>query len=84
MRFAATVDQGGVWRGEVTLPWSALRDRITEQQLGDRARDARPALLRFNLSHHDGETGRSASWAGPVDFGADEHFTGALILRQRE
>ena len=81
MQYAATVDEAGVWRGEVTLPWSALRDQVTEQQLGDGGREARPALLRFNLSHHDGETGRSASWAGPVDFGADEHFTGALILR---
>lgn len=82
MRFAATVDEAGVWRGEISLPWSALRDQITEEQLGDFGREARPALLRFNLSHHDGETGRSASWAGPVDFGADDQFTGALILRQ--
>jgi hypothetical protein len=82
MRFAATVDEEGIWRGEVTLPWSALRSALTEEQLGALGRDARPALLRFNLSQHDGETGRSASWAGPVDFGADDKFTGALVLRE--
>jgi hypothetical protein len=26
-------------------------------------------------------TGESASWAGPVDSGRDEHFTGLLFLR---
>ena len=81
MRFAATVDEEGVWRAEVTLPWSALRGAFTEEQLGELGREARPELVRFNLSHHDGETGRSASWAGPVDFGADDKFTGALVLR---
>jgi hypothetical protein len=83
MHYAATVDEDGIWRAEVTLPWSALRDQITEQHLGDNSRDARPGLLRFNLSHHEGQSGRSASWAGPVDFGADDRFTGALIFRQK-
>jgi hypothetical protein len=82
MHFAATVDDSGVWRAEVMLPWSAMRGSMTEQQLGELGREARPTLLRFNLSHHDGETGQSASWAGPIDFGADAKFTGALVLRE--
>jgi hypothetical protein len=77
MRYAATVDEQGIWRAEVTLPWSALAQAGIQQPGA-----GRPPLLRFNLSHHEGKTGQSASWAGPVDFGADDRFTGALILRQ--
>ena len=30
---------------------------------------------------HRTATGESASWAGPVDFGRDDAFTGLLVLR---
>jgi hypothetical protein len=29
-------------------------------------------------------TGESSSWAGPVDFGRDDSFTGLLLLRETE
>jgi hypothetical protein len=38
-------------------------------------------MLRFNFSQHRAATCESASWAGPVDFGRDESFTGVLYLR---
>ena len=81
MRYAATTDAAGVWRAEVLIPWSALRgEGMTLEQMA-RLGEV-PAMLRFNLSHHDGQTGRSASWAGPVDYGREEDFTGALVLRR--
>ncbi len=70
IRYAATVD-GGVWRGELAIPWKALLD----------PKLPRPSLLRFNAVHHVGATGESASWAGPIDFGRDESFMGLLVLR---
>ena len=75
LRYAATVDAGGVWRAEVTLPWQALRTAGLDA-------GGVPDLLRFNLAHHDGQSGQSTSWAGPVDSGSDESFTGALVLRR--
>ena len=64
---------GVTWRGEVAIPWDALTPP---------GRDAadRPALLRFNFAQHRRTTGESATWAGPVDFGRDGAFTGALWL----
>src|SRR5262249_26019931 len=70
VRYAGTVD-GGTWRGELAIPWKALIE----------ANKDRPNLLRFNVVHHVGATGESASWAGPIDFGRDESFMGLLYLR---
>jgi hypothetical protein len=42
----------------------------------------RPVMLRFNFTHHRHQTGESASWAGPIDFGRDDAFTGVLVLRE--
>ena len=53
------------------MPWRVLSD----PKLGA------PALLRFNFAQHRHATGESASWAGPVDFGRDDAFMGALYLR---
>ncbi|CAN5672516.1 hypothetical protein BH09PLA1_BH09PLA1_26580 [soil metagenome] len=71
VRYAATVD-GPDWRGEVAIPWQAI---TADPQRG------RPRLVRFNFTQHKTLTGESASWAGPIDFGRDEDFTGVLILR---
>ena len=38
-------------------------------------------MLRFNFVQHRGDTGESASWAGPIDFGRDESLTGLLFIR---
>jgi hypothetical protein len=72
VRYAANIE-GSVWRGELAIPW----DAINALEL----RGRRPAALRFNFSQHFGATGQSASWAGPVDFGRDERFTGLLEIR---
>jgi hypothetical protein len=72
VRYAATID-GPDWRGEVAIPWKALSDD---------ANKARPVLLRFNFTQHKTLTGETASWAGPIDFGRDENFTGVLLIRE--
>ena len=56
----------------MSIPWSAI---VTPGE-------AVPTLLRFNFSQHRTATGESASWAGPVDFGRDDGFTGALYLKE--
>jgi hypothetical protein len=71
IRYASTLDRT-TWRGEIAIPWEALLDPGR----------GRPALLRFNFSHHQHSAGQSASWAGPVDFGRDHTMMGLLILRQ--
>jgi hypothetical protein len=73
VRYAAAVapsGNGGKWTGEVAVPWKIL----TDPKLG------RPILLRFNFAQHRNATGESASWAGPIDFGRDDAFTGLLYL----
>lgn len=73
IRYASTIN-ADTWRGEVAIPWKAMGD----QQKG------RPTLLRFNFSQHKNQTGESASWAGPVDWGRDENFTGLVYLRDEQ
>ena len=83
LRYAATTknDDGGgvrggaIWRAELAIPWTALNDA--------RHANVRPTLLRFNFTQHKNATGESASWAGPLDFGGDDNFTGLLYLRDR-
>jgi hypothetical protein len=70
VRYAAAVE-GPKWTGEVAIPWKMLAD----PKLGV------PTLLRFNFAQHRAATGESASWAGPVDFGRDDSFTGLIHLR---
>lgn len=65
VRFATTLSQG-VWRGELAIPWDAIRDR----------EKGMPRLLRFNFAQHNDVTGYSASWAGPVDYLRDQQFMG--------
>ncbi|MGB7161434.1 MAG: hypothetical protein WBD40_25470 [Tepidisphaeraceae bacterium] len=72
LRYACALE--GDWRGELRIPWSAIADPAK----------GRPRLLRFNLSQHKNATGESASWAGPIDFGRDDSFTGLLYLRESD
>jgi hypothetical protein len=62
------------WRAEIAIPWRAITD--ADRKL--------PVALRFNFIQHTDKTGESASWAGPIDFGRDDAFTGLLILREPE
>ncbi len=71
LRYIATID-GADWRGEVAIPWKVIND----------PGKGMPVMLRFNFTQHRQDTGESASWAGPIDFGRDDAFTGALILRE--
>jgi len=73
VQYAGSVDDARIWRGELSIPWTA----ISETGKG------RPVLLRFNFSAHNPTTGESGSWAGPVDFGRDENFMGLLHVRDR-
>jgi hypothetical protein len=71
IRYVAAIEAGTTkWTGELAIPWRILSD----PQLGA------PVLLRFNFSQHRHATGESASWAGPVDFGRDDDFMGAIYL----
>jgi hypothetical protein len=71
IRYKAALN-GSDWRGEVSIPWNAIVEPGA----------AVPTLLRFNFSQHRTATGESASWAGPVDFGRDDGFTGVLYLKE--
>jgi hypothetical protein len=71
IRYKAVID-GTDWRGEIAIPWRAICD--PERGV--------PPLLRFNFIQHRTATGESASWAGPIDFGRDDAFTGVLHLRE--
>jgi Domain of unknown function (DUF4091) len=71
IKYAANTPGDGKWTGELAIPWSL----IGEQGRG------RPVLLRFNFTQHKNATGESATWAGPVDFGRDSAFMGALVIR---
>jgi hypothetical protein len=74
--YAATLDAkpgNTIWRAELAIPWDAMND--------PKHQGVRPTLLRFNFSQHKNATGESASWAGPLDFGRDDGFTGVLYLR---
>lgn len=66
----ATQLEGPRWTGEVAIPWRLLSD----------PRHGAATFLRFNFAQHRTATGESASWAGPVDFGRDDAFTGVLHL----
>jgi hypothetical protein len=76
VRYGATIDKD-TWRGEVAIPWRALHPvGFTPTP------DKRVALLRFNFVQHQHKTGTSSSWAGPIDHGRDDQFTGALVVKE--
>ncbi|HVT88630.1 MAG TPA: hypothetical protein VHD56_07255 [Tepidisphaeraceae bacterium] len=70
-RYVATLD-GSDWRGEVAIPWKVINEPGKPM----------PVMLRFNFTQHRQDTGESASWAGPADFGRDNDFMGVLVLRE--
>lgn len=74
IRYGGNIDDKNIWRGELAIPWEALADNTHPGQ--------KPVMLRFNFSQHQGSTGQSFCWAGPVDFGRDESFTGVLEIRR--
>ncbi|MEM1012016.1 MAG: hypothetical protein AAGI46_07320 [Planctomycetota bacterium] len=82
LAYAATVDDDGQWRGELRLPWHALAEGA-DAPGRFRQGPLRPELVLFNAIHHDGATGRSSSWAGPIDQDRQTSITGALVLEQR-
>lgn len=70
-----------VWRGEISIPWKSLiNDRLTEN-FARQGKPNVPAMLKFNFIQHKHALGESASWAGPIDFGRDDAFTGAVLLK---
>jgi hypothetical protein len=71
VRYASTTE-GTDWRGEVAIPWKVINQPGKQM----------PVMLRFNFVQHRDADGESASWAGPIDFGRDDAFTGLLILRE--
>jgi hypothetical protein len=73
IRYASSVDpQEHIWRGEVAIPWASINN----------SERGRPSLLRFNFVQHQNSTGKSASWAGPIDFGRDSEMMGLIHLRE--
>jgi hypothetical protein len=72
VRYVATIE-GSDWRGEIAIPWKAINAQNSKGM---------PVMLRFNFTQHRKDIGESASWAGPVDFGRDDAFTGILLLRE--
>jgi len=73
VRYFGTLE-GQTWRGEVAIPWKTITGDIS-------AARGRPVMLKFNFSQYSAESGESASWAGPVNFGRDDSFTGLLFIR---
>ena len=83
VRYAATFT-GGVWRGELAIPWRAINSAALQRAADDKGQPLVPTMLKFNLVQHKNETGESASWAGPIDFGRDDDFMGVLVLKERD
>ncbi|HSI36545.1 MAG TPA: hypothetical protein VK986_23370 [Tepidisphaeraceae bacterium] len=75
-RYKAAPVVDGTWRGELAIPWELINDQAHQ--------GTRPTLMRFNFSQYKVATGESSSWAGPVDFGRDDTFTGLLYLRDQK
>ena len=83
VRYAATLD-GSVWRGELAVPWASLINPDKDAELARQGKPNLPVMLTFNFIQHRRDTGESASWAGPLDSGRDDPFTGVLMLKEPE
>ena len=83
VRYAATAD-GTIWRGEVAIPWSELIDAAKSADFSTHGKANLPTMLKFNFVQHRRDTGESASWAGPIDVGRSDGFTGVLVLKEPE
>ena len=72
-------DKGGVVR--------RTRDPVARDPPGpttSKARAGSRCCCGSIFVQHQHATGTSASWAGPIDYGRDDSFTGALVLRGGE
>jgi hypothetical protein len=83
VRYAATVQQS-VWRGEIAIPWQALIQPTKTDLFSAQGKPNLPTLIKFNFIQHKRDTGESASWAGPIDGGRDDPFTGVVVLKEPE
>lgn len=83
VRYAATAEQT-VWRGELAIPWAALIAEDKTAEFAAQGKPNVPALIKFNFIQHKRDTGESASWAGPVDMGRDDSFTGVIVLKEAD
>jgi hypothetical protein len=83
VRYASTIEST-VWRGEIAIPWSSLIAEEKTPEFNARGRQNRPVMLKLNFIQHKRDTGESASWAGPLDVGRDDRFTGVIVLKEPE
>jgi hypothetical protein len=83
MRYSSSVSDA-IWRGELASPWKALIADEKTAEFSAAGRPNRPAMLKFNFVQHSREDGESASWAGPIDAGRDDAFTGVVVLKEPE
>lgn len=84
-RYTATIDaDGSVWRGELAIPWSNIIATDKDEDFARQKKPNLPVMLKFNFIQHKRGTGESASWAGPIDIGRDDAFTGVIVLKEPE
>ncbi len=83
LRYAPTVEKS-IWRGELEIPWRSLIAPEKTQELARQGKPNIPTMLRFNFIQHKRDTGESASWAGPIDQGKNDNFTGVIVLKEPE
>ncbi|MGN6725923.1 MAG: hypothetical protein ACTHLZ_08400 [Tepidisphaeraceae bacterium] len=83
VRYASTAE-GQVWRGEMSIPWKALIDPDKTAEMQRQGKPNVPTMLKFNFIQHKRDTGESSSWAGPIDYGRSDAFTGVLVLKEPE
>ena len=81
LKYAATAD-GKIWRGELSIPWKALISPEKTETFARQAKPNLPTIVKFNFIQHRRDTGESASWAGPIDTGRSDGFTGVLVLKE--
>ncbi|MBC7785590.1 MAG: hypothetical protein H7144_17295 [Burkholderiales bacterium] len=81
VRYASTLEQS-VWRGEMAIPWSSLIAAEKTEEFAKIRKPNLPTMLRFNFIQHKRDNGESASWAGPIDRGRDDSFTGVMVLKE--
>ncbi len=83
VRYVATIENGA-WRGELAIPWPSLVAESKTAEFNRQGKPNLPVMLKFNFIQHKRDTGESASWAGPIDIGRDDSFTGVIVLKEAE
>ncbi len=85
VRYASTLDQAqALWRGELAIPWTSLIAPEKTSEFAKLGKPNLPVMLKLNFIQHKRDTGESASWAGPLDVGRDDAFTGVIVLKEVE